>query len=121
MNSLERYRFSSADAALLIVDFRAGACDDAGLSGFSRSDSERIARYPQRISWNDVAPEDQDAFRSLRSRLREVAELVADAYPGATELKAHVSMLNPNGRSPEDMSCCAAGTRWFSGPTAVTG
>lgn len=73
---------------------------------FSSADAELVERYPVRRPWGEVAAEDQGRFRALRNRLKALATEVAEAGRTNVALVPHVSMLNPNGRSPSDMWCC---------------
>jgi 5-methylcytosine-specific restriction protein B len=73
---------------------------------FSVKDCEIFTRYPNSVSWDDVADLDKALFKSVRERLKSLAELVATKSDSAPALKAATSLATPNGRSPRDIWCC---------------
>jgi hypothetical protein len=75
---------------------------------FKAADCETFARYPERVHWDKtmVALQDQETFRSVRSRLQSLAGWAASVAPTNIELRRFVSTLQPNGLTPEDMWCC---------------
>src|SRR5437868_13831369 len=73
---------------------------------FERLDCEAFARYPARIEWPNVRPEDQERFKSVRKRLEELAQQLAAKNAGSVRMRPLVSLVNPNAKSPQDIWCC---------------
>ena len=75
---------------------------------FTGADGHLFARYRSKIKWGaeTVPPEDQAAFRDVRSRLKSLAQWVSDEVGDSAPLTPFVSTLQPNGCTPQDMWCC---------------
>lgn len=76
-----------------------------GAVKFERVDCELFDRYPNSVGWADVSKPDQERFKSIRSRLKQIAKegLQQEA---AVALEAATSLATPNGRSPKDIWSC---------------
>ena len=72
---------------------------------FERSDCEVFDRYPNSVAWADVSKLDQERFKSIRSRLKQIAQRGAQSK-GTVVLHAATSLATPNGRSPKEIWCC---------------
>jgi hypothetical protein len=74
---------------------------------FTREDCQVFARYPESVSWQQVRKGDQEIFKSIRGRLKQLSEEVAaTAEAGSVDLQAKTSLPTPNGRSPREIWCC---------------
>src|SRR4051812_49049129 len=73
---------------------------------FTSSDCAAFGKYPPGFSWTAAESADQEIYRSVRVRLRELAEALCEMLPVSVPMASFVSTLNPNGRTPSDMWCC---------------
>jgi MoxR-like ATPase len=89
---------------------------------FDHSDCEVFERYPNSVAWGEVSKPDQERFKSIRSRLKQIAEH-GSRVQGTVVLQAATSLATPNGRSPKDIWCCvypaAAGNKSYAFQVAL--
>jgi MoxR-like ATPase len=89
---------------------------------FERSDCEIFDRFPNSVSWADVSKPDQERFKSIRSRLKQIA-MEGSQRQQAVELQAATSLATPNGRSPKEIWSCvypaAAGNKSYAFQVAL--
>ena len=79
---------------------------EIGLPRISRDDCELLGKYQISQSWNAVPSEDQESLKDLRKRLKQIATLLAERYPGRVKMKPFASHPSPNGRTSRDYWCC---------------
>src|SRR4051794_16208088 len=75
------------------------------MPAFTAADCEFLGKYDERPSWATVPAPDREVFKSLRSRLKEVARAASNATD-AVELLPYQSAQNVNGLTARDMWCC---------------
>lgn len=74
---------------------------------FTVEDCRVFSRYPNSFRWMDIDALDQERFKSIRNRLKQLAETLAEKDTQILgRLKAGISSLNPHGRSPGDIWSC---------------
>src|SRR5436189_6411099 len=74
---------------------------------FTREDCQVFARYPESVSWQQVKKDDQEIFKSIRGRLKQLSdEVAATAKAESIDLHAKTSLPTPNGRSPREIWSC---------------
>jgi MoxR-like ATPase len=75
---------------------------------FSREDCELLERYPKPVHWDseNVSPEDQAVFKSIKDRLKQLAEWLAESVQVGIPLRPFTSVHQPNGRTPKIIWCC---------------
>ena len=74
---------------------------------FSAADSAVFGRTRSGASWTDLDVAEQAQLRSIRVRLKELAQqLVEPASRRAVPMVSFVSTLNPNGRVPGELWSC---------------
>ena len=74
---------------------------------FTAEDCAVFRRYPSSVSWAEVSTPDQERFKSIRARLKELADKLAASGDPNFPLKSETSHPTPNGRSPREIWCCA--------------
>ena len=75
---------------------------------FTADDCELFARYANKVAWpSQVAPEDRDRFKAIRSSLNLLFQWLCVQYDGGTTLRWYASRVNPNAFSPQDLWACA--------------
>ncbi len=80
---------------------------DAAPPVFSATDCAVFARTRAGGLWTDLDPGDQDQFRSIRQRLKALAQQLVDpATRVSVPMKSFVSTLNPSGRAPGELWSC---------------
>jgi 5-methylcytosine-specific restriction protein B len=80
---------------------------DAGTRTFTANDCVVFGRTRAGSPWTDLDGSDQGHFRSIRARLKELAQqLVQPAALMAVPLVSFVSTLNPSGRVPREIWSC---------------
>ena len=72
---------------------------------FERVDCEIFDRYPNSVGWADVSKPDQERFKSIRLRLKQIAKEGLQ-HKGTVALEAATSLATPNGRSPKEIWTC---------------
>lgn len=80
----------------------------ASAVSFTDDDCTIFERYPERVKWEKAAVPlaDQTAFRRVRKKLDQLVRGAEESGLTVAPLKPFVSVLQPNGRTPEDMWCC---------------
>lgn len=73
---------------------------------FESDSLDVFERVPSGKSWGDVPITDQDAFKDLRSRLKNLIEAANVKTGLQTATRTYVSHPTPNGRSPRELWCC---------------
>lgn len=76
--------------------------------GFSREDCAIFERYSRPLHWDDenVRPEDQARFKSIRNRLKSLAAWLASSARMDIRLKDFTSLYQANGFSQRIIWCC---------------
>ena len=97
---------------------------DAESPAFSEADSAVFDQTEAGAAWTDLNSADQERFRSIRGRLKQLAQrLVAPATRAAVPMVPFVSTLNPNGRVPGELWSCvfpqAVGNKSYALQVAV--
>jgi hypothetical protein len=62
--------------------------------------------YPASVKWASVSKQDQNLFKSVRERLKKLAESLVASGTAPLPLKAETSHPTPNGRSATEIWCC---------------
>jgi hypothetical protein len=73
---------------------------------FHSNDCEVFGRYPNSASWNEVSKGDQELFKSVWAKLKELSERLSANAKAPPPLKAETSHYVPNGKSPKEIWCC---------------
>lgn len=73
---------------------------------FLADDFELFARYPTSRPWGEIADPDKVRFKSIRDKLKVIAQSAASSYSPVLKMKEHASLFSPNGRSATDLWCC---------------
>jgi MoxR-like ATPase len=75
---------------------------------FNRADCELFGRYPKPVHWDseNVRPEDQALFKSVRDRLKQLAEWLAEGAQVGIPLRPFTSLYQANGNTQKIIWCC---------------
>ena len=75
---------------------------------FGLEDCKLFERYAIPVHWNDenISAPDQELFKSIRDRLKELAAWLASNAPVDVPLLGSPSLYQANGRSQRDIWCC---------------
>jgi MoxR-like ATPase len=75
---------------------------------FGLEDCKLFERYAIPVHWNDqnVSAPDRALFKSIRDRLKDLADWLAANAPVDVQLRAFTSLYQANGRSQRDIWCC---------------
>ena len=76
--------------------------------GFTQEDCAVFDRYPNPVRWDEanVSAEDKARFKSIRERLKPIAEWLAASTQIDVLLKPDTSLFQTNGRSVRELWCC---------------
>ena len=85
-----------------------GPADTAPAVRFDRQDCDLFARYPKKVPWSadNVTPADQQRFKDIRERLKELAAWLAGETRIDVPVKPFTSLYQANGLSPSEIWCC---------------
>ena len=70
---------------------------------FNVADCQAFGRYPNSVPWAQVVSNDQESFKSIRTRLKHLADAMAARGSSGLPLKSETSHPTPNGRSPREI------------------
>jgi MoxR-like ATPase len=75
---------------------------------FNRADCELFERYPKPVHWDsdNVSPEEQALFKSIRDRLKQLAEWLAQGAQVGIPLRPFTSLYQANGSTQKIIWCC---------------
>jgi|GEM_PF-1244428 len=73
---------------------------------FEPTEFALFSRYPSSKPFGDVAEMDKALFKTIRQKLKTIAETTASSFSSTLSMEAHASLYSPNGRSATDLWCC---------------
>ena len=73
---------------------------------FHAEDFDLFARHSISKPWAEVHQQDKGRFKSIRDKLKAIAESAAELCSTRLRMKSHASLYSPNGRSATDLWCC---------------
>jgi MoxR-like ATPase len=80
-------------------------------TNFTAEEFELFARHPSSRPWAEIPAPDKARFKSIRNKLKAIAQRAADLNSTRLGMKAYASLYSPNGRSATDLWCCIYPTK----------